>query len=213
MTFPDIPSSVFSSPGDQTNSSDAQVIAANIGGALWEMAAANGYPNGHVKFRDLTLAIDNPRVGLMLIGPGYLRSVKTSDGTVIPIPVSYRQATLLHEARHSDCTGGLGKADLETLKKNPGSNQMENIDCLHRHVLCPAGHEYQFLPACDSKPWGAYTASAIFSAMSTQALTGQDKRIMQMKTADQLTRLLFDTDKMFSGELGPPDLSSSGVIQ
>ncbi len=202
---------------DPSSQSKFQIVAQNLGGVLWATAAAFRFPNASVNFRGTNVSIQDPRSGLMLLGPGYqLYENQLAGQAKIKIPSASRQATLLHEARHSDCTGGLLPGDIERFQgvRAKEIHSPENINCLHRHVVCPIGHDFEGELACDSEPWGAYTAGLLFSAMSVHNMQGDDQAYMQMVVADQLDRLLFETDKMLTGELGEPDLSSTpGVIK
>ena len=218
LSSPDLPANLLPAM-DTANggSAKAEVLASNLGGALWANALANGYPNGHLNFRNTAVALNDPRVGLMLIGEGYHDSLTLDNGETVPIPSVFRQAVLLHEARHSDCTGGIPPADLEVLRTSLSGKELvrklKNMDCLHRHSFCPKGHDYEGLAACDPNAWGAYTAGAMFTALSLQSVSGTDKRFMEASLADQLSRMQLDTDKMFHGDFGPPDLSSSALVR
>lgn len=197
-------------------SAGAQVAASNIGMGLWFQAAVEGvtmrlYRKGE------EIKIDSPRAGLMLIGPGYIDWVKLENGTKIDLPSEYRQSTLLHEARHSDCTGGITQKDLNVART---AKSMQEFDekytrnaCGHLHTLCPKGHDLAGLAACDKHAWGAYTVGAIFKAAVTNTLSGRDRAILEASAIDSWDRVLVPKAKMLNGMMGKPDMSSKGIIE
>lgn len=210
---------IDSSGSDSSESGSAQVeiAASNLGGVLWLKAVGLGQTNPVLHFRGLSVPLNNSRVGLMRIGSGYVPAYLFKNGDRFDVPALFRQAILLHEARHSDCTGGLSKQDLKDLKDifadDSKTLKLQSVACLHQHILCPVGHDYQNLPACDEEAWGAYTAGAIFAALSANTLpAGIQRRYMQMTAADQLSRVQIDLEKMFDGGYGPPDLSSTSTL-
>lgn len=196
---------------------NVQVAATNIGVVLWLTAAVEGERNLHFSFRSQDLVLDNPRVGLMLIGEGYHLSIQKKDGSTYFFPAAYRQSILIHEARHSDCPSGLNQTDLQFIKSKSSLRELTEsftkMTCGNLHSYCPESHEYKNLPACDRMTWGAYSAGAMFASLGAKsASTSIDRRVMELVAADQLSRVLIDTDKMFSGQLGQPELNSRGVV-
>jgi hypothetical protein len=168
----------------------------------------------------INIPIDSTRAGLMFIGPGYTDQLKVKDKEgqirVKPLSVLYRTAILVHEARHSDCTGGLTRADLAVLKQVfQGHRDMEDynaIDCGHLHVICPRGHDYGGHPACDSKPWGAYAVGAVFAqGAAAAAASVKEQAELEADAVDSFSRLLIDLRAWKNGVYGLPDLSSTGL--
>jgi hypothetical protein len=194
------------------NESNVEVGASNIGMGLWLQGLVDGV---NVVITDGTQSynVDNSRFGLMEIGPGYKPSVETNRGSV-PLPAAYRQAILLHEARHSDCTGGVTQADLDVLRQSQSMTETEEKykakACGHLHSACPSG-DYQGLLACDDIVWGAYAVQYIFVDAMDAVATGVDKAILDMTVIDTKSRLQYDVDGMLAGQLGAPDMSSSGL--
>lgn len=195
-------------------SAGAQVGAANIGMELWFQGALDGV-TPIVTVGEKQIDLNSPRTGIMEIGDGYQSSVTISSGQVIPLPVEYRVAILMHEARHSDCTGGVTQAQLQIARDASSAKDFSDHykvrSCGHMHVLCPEGHELAGLAACDDEPWGAYTVGAIFDREAAAQLTGVNQRIMEAMAADSLSRVLIDTSGMLNGRLGQPDMSSSEI--
>lgn len=205
-----------SDPSGASNSESVspKTVAANLGTQFWLMGLVDNvqptftWPNGQ------ELIIDSPRVGLMLFGPNYRTQITTSNGDVIKLPRLYRQAVLVHEGRHSDCTGGITKQDLAAFRVAPdyGSayNSTKAVSCGHMHSLCRSG-AHAGLPACDAHPWGSYTMDTVFVAATLLTTSGIDRAILEATLIDLVSRLEFDVKAMFEGRLGPPDMSNAGV--
>jgi hypothetical protein len=199
------------------NSDEAKVIASNIGTALWYYAKAHRV-NLVVRLEGQPIAIDTSRVGIMMFGEGYTKYVEREDGSKGEIIPEFRIMTLLHEARHSDCTGGITRADLDTYvrtSKNKAAYEAEfkRNSCGHFHVYCPAEHEYAGLPACDRHAWGAYSVSAVY--FEAILPTFKDNYTMYAKARAHLmnlkNRLTIDFDNMVAKS--EPNMSSSGLLQ
>jgi len=204
------------SPSDDSDSkSDVVVGASNIGMALWLMGLLDGVTVViNAEGKDLT--VDSSRFGLMEIGPGYMLTEHTKSGRAFTIPAAYRQAILLHEARHSDCTGGISNADLAILRNTTSMKSMQanykNKKCGHMHSICSGG-DYAGLPGCDDIPWGAYAVQLVYLKAAYGSTSGLDNLIMRAGIIDTASRLQFDADDMFAGKFGDPDMSSSGLRQ
>jgi hypothetical protein len=185
-------------------SSGAVVMAMNIGMAGWLIHEAVGPNQGtFFKFEGKKIPLSSSRVGLIQLGEGYSRDNVSS---------LERIETLVHEGRHSDCTGGLSQSALEGLRL--GILPSERA-CGHTHVACPEGHPLAGLMACDDHPWGAYTVGAVFSIMmsrSCENCTESEKQMAELSALDSLSRV--DETIMegsLNGEYGAPDMSSQGV--
>lgn len=188
----------------------AVMMAANIGMGLYLVNEANPLPiNLRFKIGDTAIPMTSPRVGLMELGPGYTMT-ETPSGK--PITAIIRTETLVHEARHSDCTGGLTTNDVARLR---AGEMPENHDCGHTHVACPAGHPLEGLPACDDRPWGAYTVGALYTqeiARSCENCTELERQQAIVDTTDSFSRVLVLQD-MLDGKYGDPDMSSSDEVR
>ena len=194
---------------DQMSKSKVEIGAANIGMGVWFASIINQKPVTFV-YHGSKIAVDSSRVGVMLIGSGYKASVKTSSGKTYTIPAEFRQSTLIHEARHSDCTGGITQADLALARSVAGSNDFDKRftakACGHLHSICPASHEYHDLHACDSEAWGAYTIGAVYlrGILNSKTKNTMDWEFMNAETIDFESRTLVE-------RTGTPDMSSAGV--
>lgn len=147
------------------------------------------------------IEINSSRVGIVQLGPAILR-----------VPQVVQAGILLHEARHSDCTGGLWQSDVNRLIRgeDPG-----NFSCGHLHVRCPPGHDFEGLFACDVDPWGAYSVNLLYYLALQRECSNcseVERVIAQMASIDAASRLLFDVESMLAGNLGTPNMTSSDEV-
>jgi hypothetical protein len=155
------------------------------------------------------IPLTSSRVGIVKMGELYAKK-KRSGAYVLPSVM--RQSTLIHEARHSDCTGGITKADIERYKQD---EMIENSKCGYMHSICPKGHQYEGYYACDDMAWGAYSVEAVYTAFVDKSCgncTEAEKQVALAGAIDALSRVMV-ADDMLAGKLGEPDMSSSGVIK
>ncbi|MFL5784111.1 MAG: hypothetical protein ACJ76H_05845 [Bacteriovoracaceae bacterium] len=181
----------------------AAFAATNIGSALWVESVVNGTGTEGFVINGKTIQITSSRVGIMQFGPAF-----TSVDTLQQVN------TLVHEARHSDCTGGISAEELNSMRST--GQALPTMECGHFHVLCPPGHAFAGLPACDPIPWGAYAIGAIHSLAISRTCTScseTDKAVAESEAADSFSRLLYSTQDLLSGKLGSPDMSSSTNVQ
>ncbi|MBI2606408.1 MAG: hypothetical protein HYW49_10040 [Deltaproteobacteria bacterium] len=198
---------IYKSLGDESGASkpaEAFTMATNIGMVLWLEREANRPHEIRFTFGDAMIPLDSSRIGIVQLGEGY---------TNPKFELVARTGTLVHEARHSDCTGGLTKADIARLKQG---ELPEKRTCGHMHVTCPAKHAMHGLAACDDHMWGAYAVGAMYeNALSSEKTClncdEETLAIAKMAAFDSLSRILVIKDFM-SGKAGLPDMSSSGVI-
>jgi hypothetical protein len=196
---------------DPTNGDKrAVVMALNIGFALWMANEANPTPfDLHFEIGNTTVPLTSPRVGIVELGEGYTMD-KTPGGT--PITTIVRTTTLVHEARHSDCTGGMEASDLDLIKEG---EMPQNHECGHLHIDCPEGHPLAGLPACDDLAWGAYSIEAIYAAAVAKTCQNcaLEEQEQGMEVAlDAISRVTV-ADDMLAGKLGDPDMSSTDQIR
>ena len=194
-----------SKPEDSLEDSRALLMAINVGMGAWLIHESMGPDQGlYFKFEGRKVPISNSRVGLIQLGGGYVAE------RVNPID---RMETLVHEGRHSDCTGGMTQLDVLRLKVGM---LPENPSCGHTHAICPDGHPLAGLPACDLHPWGAYTIGAMFSVTLSGRCTNcseAEKMSAELSAYDSLSRVEPNVlDASLKGVFGPPDMSSQGVL-
>lgn len=212
MSEPWLPSS--SPSGEQ--SSGAQIGAQNLGTLFWLAGLVDNVQLTIDYLGTTEVAVDSSRVGLVLLGPAYEAQIQVSDESgateTVTLPPAFRQSILMHEARHSDCTGGLSQEQLQGMISATSYDEyiskFPSDACGHLHIVCPdsvkdlAG---QF--ACDSEKWGAYTVGAIFAAATIDNYNDPtDRELMKMMALDAFSR--------FTGtDTSPaPDMSSAGLL-
>ncbi len=145
--------------------SGPHVIALNYGAQLWLEAAIEGVQALYSNRGAAPVEVTSTRVGLIVLTQYYPQLQSLA-----------RQSILLHEARHSDCTGGLPKSNIVKIKEalRQKDNEAANAlfgRCGHAHVICPSGI-YSGMAACDSESWGAYAVGAVYArAMAANAST------------------------------------------
>ncbi len=183
------------------------IMAYNAGVVYWLHNEFNKMENPGpwklaLKIAGKMVELNSTRVGIVQLGEGFNAN----------FPQIGRTQTMVHEARHSDCTGGLPVQNLVDLK-NGKSLDLKN--CGNSHVLCPVGHSFAGYPACDGGAWQAYSVGGLYSLGVTSICTncsGKDKKVAAMLGMDAFSRVLVDLDEMFDGKLGDPDMSSLGII-
>jgi hypothetical protein len=182
-----------------TDAGNVQTIATNIGVALWMVQESLRPVQVGMKVADQVVPLNSSRVGIIQLG-----------GVFAKMPSVARQETLVHESRHSDCTGGVTRDEIKSFLQ---SGQPTNRSCGHLHVICPASHELAGHAACDGQAWGAYAIGGAYSAALSQSCANcseTEKQLSLVIAADSLSRVLV-LDAMMEGRLGQPDMSSAGV--
>lgn len=195
----DEPKEKKSAPGSDT------VYAGNISTVLWLIQQANTQYWMKFKIGSLEIPILSTRVGIVRIGEAYSKE-KTPRGTVLT--ASARTAALIHQGRHSDCTGGITEDELEEVRAwgLPSSGQ-----CGHFHAICPKGHPYEGAAACDGHAWGAFGIEGVFASEYASLCAGGCNELQRQQAyavaMDSYSRILIPLRELFSGQAGMPDLS------
>jgi len=182
-----------------------QALATNIGAAIFMHSKANDSDIIY-EFGAGVIDIKSPRVGLVKLNNAFFDQ-ETSQAEAKNFRL---MSVLVHEARHSDCTGGIKRSEILNEKKG-----VEHVDnsCSHLHTYCPAGHDYAGYAACDNHPWGAYAVSAVHAARIAEC-DDCSEEIVQVALAtalDQGSRVMIEK-KLFSGSLGLPNMSHSDIV-
>ncbi len=192
-----------------SDNNKAVTIATNIGTAVWLETIAQ---RRSISFftNNSSLVVNDPRIGIIKLGKAYTVFDEASGR---PLNTVARTSILVHEARHSDCTGGLADRDFLNL----ASGQLpENRSCGHLHTICATG-DYEGLPACDGKLWGAYALGWLFANELVENCENCTEAMRQTAMAvamDSLARIPPELAKaMRSGTLPPPDMSSTTPTQ
>jgi hypothetical protein len=192
----------ISERSESASDSKPQVVASNVGAAIWFAALLTGESAAGIKIGSSLVEIRSTRAGVIQLGEAY------SSDLASPL---LRVSTLVHEARHSDCTGGVSKPDLQLLKSGREPSRKE---CGHLHSDCPAGHAYAGYPACDDHPWGAYAVEADYMAAVARSCpncSAEDQKMALVVFADAASRVL-DLDGLLEGKYGSPDMTSSDAV-
>jgi hypothetical protein len=197
---------------NQDSTAKGTLGAFNYGMSLW-MDAILSNTSASFTLNGKTEPIDSPRVGIVVLGPGYTDVVQGDDGHFYRLPMEFRLSLLVHEARHSDCTGGMNQAQINTVKAFTNSTQyieyFQNGTCGHMHTICPPSHEFHGLAACDLQAWGAYAIQAEYLrglSLSSRYSVGYQNFLRNMA---------IDAESRYVGpKRAPtyPDMSSEGVL-
>ena len=177
-------------------------IARNVGTSMYFQVRLLGKPYGLFEVDGKSIPIRSTRVGLIQLGEGFTEK-RTPSGVVIDS--LFRAGTLVHEARHSDCSGGLTE---QALEEHRSHLTLSDPSCGHIHTICPPGHEHAKTASCESHPWGAFSVEAIFFQAIAEACkqcSVKQKQAAKMIALDRLSRLdQAMAQKMFGGQLGKP---------
>lgn len=181
---------------------EATTLASNQGTALWFEAIIRSPENLEIEINNKKILINSSRIGIVQLGEAF-----PTLGTI------WQLNTLVHEARHSDCSGGIYASDIERLK----NDQLPlNHACGHIHDICPLGHDLEGEYACDSHAWGAYAIESIYAAgiaFSCGNCSETEKSVSEQILIDSASRLLYDIEDLLDGLLGKPDMTSSAIIR
>ncbi len=180
---------------------EPRIGAINWGAVLWLFAKAAEPDTLTFEINGDAQDVPSTRVGIMQLGPMF-GSFELVERTGI----------FVHEARHSDCTGGLHSSDLAAIRAGAAP---ANLECGHLHVDCPQGHELAGLPGCDGDPWGAYTVQWVYAAsivLGCPSCSETERQVATIAAIDSSSRLVFDVKMMVDGGFGPPDMSSSSDV-
>jgi hypothetical protein len=189
----------------------ARAGALNVSTTLWLDGVVN-YKSISLTVGSQQIALDSPHTGIMMFGPSYTDMVYDSQGDSHPFPPEYRQNVLLHEARHSDCTGGISREQISTVRAARSMSRLP-IACGHTHINCPSG-PLKGLPACDAERFGAYTVGATYIAATIDGQTDEiSRKILQMTLIDLQSRFIESSSNPSLPDEQEPNMTSEGVIQ
>jgi hypothetical protein len=153
---------------------EAKVVMANLGSALY-MAGKSSKILLAAKVDGVgKVQVTSPRTGIIMVGEGLFFDGYFPPGTAADAPVksAFRMATFFHEARHSDGNGkSLGFV----------------------HALCPEGHDYAGLNACDRSSNGAYSVGAAIEAhmaSNCNDCSEQEREALRVMSLDSTSRII-----------------------
>ena len=201
------------SEGEPDTNSDVQTDASNNGVLLWLVGKIEG-KSVTVLYKSESVNLSNPRDGIITLGKSYATHAVYGYQS-FAIPTDYRISTIVHEARHSDCTGGFPSSYIQkaraasSLESFLASIGTEQLQCGHLHVECPRSHDFAGYPACDKEAWGAYSIGAFYStgAISNYPYGSLEREMMEFSATDSFSRLLNVPDSTFKST--SPDMRSS----
>ncbi len=190
------------------------VLAFNLSPLLWIQMLLENHPYIVVYVKGETVSIQSIRDGLMVITENYPQYYQANQCDWKEVPQTERQAILIHEARHSDCTGGISVAELEILRsaenKEDAFTKFQNRRCGHLHVKCEHLPELKGVEACDRHAWGAHAVQSVF--LGAAILNTQDQTAKQ-RLKSTFLEMMSRIDLPDSEKAVPPDMSSSGVYR
>jgi len=158
------------------------VVMSNIGTALYFSGKQSKQKVGlKIKtslFKREKVMIDSPRTGVIMIGEGlFMRRLQINRQKDESVANSLgRLQTFFHEARHSDGHG-----------KHLG----------FFHAVCPKGHDYAGVNACDRNMNGPYNiGSSLMKEFikNCEDCTESEKEVMKLVWLDSLNRVIKDTE-------------------
>jgi hypothetical protein len=204
---------------DERAEDEGRLAAQNLGTSLWVKSLVDEtsiqflYSGGIVP-------VDSTRAGIVILANAYGTELQTEEGGTIEMTPAVRQSILLHEARHSDCTGGISEAFLREVRETPDAGaqakKFEGHACGHFHGVCPkyfpAGttepHPLAGKVACDHEAWGAYRVGEVFlrAVMQDPEISTSERFSAAVFAMDAATRV----DVSRGGRR--PDMGSGGVV-
>ena len=158
------------------------VVMSNIGTALY-LSGKQAKKEMGLKIKTSLLKtekvmIDSPRTGILMIGEGLFKTrlqINRRDEESKANSLG-RLQTLFHEARHSDGHG-----------KHLG----------FFHAVCPKGHDYEGLNACDRNMNGPYSIGSNLMKeyiKNCQDCTESETEVMKLVWLDSLNRVIKDSE-------------------
>lgn len=124
--------------------SDSGIVMSNMGGLMYLLGKQNQSKIAFDMVGVGSIPVQSPRVGIFRIGRGLFMPLSEdlpAESINDFVHSIFRLGTLFHEARHGD---GHGKS------------------MLFVHTMCPPGHDYDGVTACDTPANGAYRTGALF---------------------------------------------------
>lgn len=180
-TYPDNGMPIIEMPSVKP-SGKGVVVMSNIGTALYFSGKQSKQKVGlKIKtslFKREKVMIDSPRAGVIMIGEGlFMRRLQINRQKDESVANSLgRLQTFFHEARHSDGHG-----------KHLG----------FFHAVCPEGHDYAGVNACDRNMNGPYSIGSCLMKefiKNCEDCSESEKEVMKLVWLDSLNRVIKDTE-------------------
>lgn len=191
------------SPSLLTQSSFSQqpvrgsIVAINVG-AQFGLAAKINQTTLRLHLSNSFIDIASTRSGIIVLDKyreGFYHDAKNNISFFFP--KEFRLATLVHEARHSDCTGGINPSLRDIIYKSKSYHELLSqmpsgqLNCTHSHATCPPGHALAGVDGCDKDVWGPYGIQSIYlmGLLKDRFLRKQEIKSLQPYLSDALSRL------------------------
>lgn len=160
----------------------AVVVMSNIGAAIYYFGKTKSILVGMKIPGAETATISSPRTGIIQIGQGHfmalLKKLGLSDTNIESEGYTlFRLGTFFHEARHSDGNG-------------------KSLGFLH--ALCPEGHNFANLNACDRNLNGPYSVGALVVrsfAANCASCSAAEKEALKLEALDSFNRVIKETKR------------------
>lgn len=181
-------------------------FAANFGMSIW-MAKMQDRRDAlyFTAWPGRKIRVDSPHVGIITLGSKFPTWKQELD----KISPALLTSVLIHEARHSDCTGRITQGVLDGREPWPK-------DCGHQHEACPPGHPYEGVMACDHHAWGAFAVQWVWlnqvSLYCKFGCSTLDRSQALANAVDAKLRVL-RSNELFAGKLGSPNMSNSVEVR
>jgi hypothetical protein len=186
------------------DTSSLRVLALNVGTVLWFDALEMEPEPVSFQWGNGSIPVTSSRVGIVELGKTYANT-----------PAMVRIGALIHEARHSDCTGGLTSQSLKQIK---AGLDIDQHSCGHLHIQCPPEKGvYAGAYACDQETWGAYAVQAVYALAienNCSSCTSEERSEARAIAVDSVSRLVPDesTGTLAQPGLDTPDMSSDSQV-
>lgn len=161
-----------------TEEGGPMVVMGNMGAAFYHLGKEKGILVGYnftQAGKSKVVAITSPRTGIIQIGEGLFKILVNKKDIAAYSNAYFRVSTLLHEAHHSDGNG-----------KTLG----------FFHALCPKGHAYENVNACDRNSNGPYMVDAAYmkqartTCIAAKTCTAAEAELMATLAVDSFSRVI-----------------------
>ncbi len=195
---------------------DTNVLAFNFGTQIWIQGLLDRTTYTVTLDKGQVVPATSSRVGIVGLTARYVKYLPKNDNSSTEIPIEFRQSTIIHEARHSDCTDGITESDLNRIRQAQSYSEFIHNSharkCGHFHSPCETG-DLKGLLACDLDPWGSYGIQMIFleGVINNIKPGAAAWQILNAKILDNKSRVQFGYLRMIYSQAHHPNMNSSGL--
>jgi hypothetical protein len=169
------------------------VMASNFGSLLFLQGRVDGRTYRVTDPSGRLYTVTSSRSGMIELGSAYA----TYHPQIGQIPREFRVGVLVHEGRHSDCTGGIPTGFVQKARAATSNAALlqslgvAQVQCTHMHITCPTGHSLAGIAACDADVWSAYGVDSIFNLanIANAASNSKERAVLEAIALDSLGRL------------------------